>query len=589
MGSVLRLVVRSCIKVSFAMDSSMTSKKSANSKGSSRRPVGVTRQVSNVSARSRSTLSSGGSPKVARKGSTPVSRTETTSGRSPVGPKKLASSATIKQTRKTTDHTAAGQAIHAEKERSQDHLKPLSGVDKQTSLNLAKAKVNVGNRQTEKPKTNGTPNTKSGLSSRLSSGAETSVNKTSTPKERSEEKGEQLPLKRVTGRDINRSSARGKTIRSDSSDMDAASKLVSAKIYELRTELVNNSLITAPIKDFIGQGSVESFVVLPLGRFSQNSKSLWQAAMMELLLEIAVPKRRIFLDSSLIDLEKESLRSHAFVHRGDAGVPEDIEMLENTMGDFVLVTKSRKSRSKVLTTASAAVSGNQCLQETEPVDDAVVRSDLERAKQELASSEYWNQVKNVLGTDSFEVLVCLGLGQTCYSMTSRWQTAMLFLLKEQLEPLSCVAYDPLFASSDRRVLEDVGIETLYENNEGRLAFAGRKTLFFMPHCGRPLFNSVLYANRHQLSHMTIYGNSFRTIFGSVEFENRMRRGKYPALKGCQDIFEEVSLKNVFHYQDVFNDLSIIRFNADLVSDIPDPVYGDEDEIILKRQMENLGA
>lgn len=86
--------------------------------------------------------------------------------------------------------------------------------------------------------------------------------------------------------------------------------------------------------------------------------------------------------------------------------------------------------------------------------------------------------------------------QTCYSMTSRWQTAMLFLLKEQLEPLSCVAYDPLFASSDRRVLEDVGIETLYENNEGRLAFAGRKTLFFMPHCGRPLFNSVLYANRY---------------------------------------------------------------------------------------------
>lgn len=57
------------------------------------------------------------------------------------------------------------------------------------------------------------------------------------------------------------------------------------------------------------------------------------------------------------------------------------------------------------------MSGNQCLQETEPVDDAVVRSDLERAKQELASSEYWNQVKNVLGTDSFEVLVCLGLGQ----------------------------------------------------------------------------------------------------------------------------------------------------------------------------------
>lgn len=50
---------------------------------------------------------------------------------------------------------------------------------------------------------------------------------------------------------------------------------------------------------------------------------------------------------------------------------------------------------------------------------------------------------------------------------------------------------------------------------------------------------------------------------------------------------QVELKNVFQYQDVFNDLSIIRFKSALSRDIPDPQYDENDEIILQRQMEQL--
>ncbi|OQR78009.1 hypothetical protein BIW11_06695 [Tropilaelaps mercedesae] len=297
---------------------------------SSRRSVGTTRHVSNVSVRSRSTLSPGGSPKIARKGSTPVVHTGTSSNRALTGISRVASGAPVKQPRKSND-PSGGQIVRAEKDCSADLLKATNGrsTDKRASLNAVKAKVDAGNRRPERLKTNGTANARN-TPRRLSSGTDTTYRKTSTSKERSAEKDGHTFVKRAT-RDINRNSAREKPIRSDSSDLETASKLVSAKVYELRTQLVNNSLIMGPIKDFVGQGGIESFVVLPLGRFSQNSKSLWRTAMMELLLEIAVPKRRIFLDPSLIDLEKESLRSHAFLHRGDPELPDDIEMLKDSV------------------------------------------------------------------------------------------------------------------------------------------------------------------------------------------------------------------------------------------------------------------
>ncbi|XP_018496543.2 uncharacterized protein LOC100907622 [Galendromus occidentalis] len=625
------------------MDVSTSSLRSTGSTGKPR----AGRQLSNVSTKSQG--STPGSPRMMRKSPVPTAA----NGKTATPRSKLNGASTPGRNEKL------------------DMLRPATQERKSsaTSVKSKTEKIDVGNRRPEK-KPSGTV-TATAPKTPVKS---TELRKTSTPKE--------SVVKRAT-RDINRNSPREKPIRSDSSDLETASKLVGAKIYELRTELVNNSLITATLKEFV-KGGVESFVVLPLGRFSRHSPSLWRAAMMEVLLEITVPRRRIYLDPGLIELEKESLRSHAFLHAKDK-LPDEIVMKDSVrapgitlvyapLPDFESIEKllkenedkleqilvigyslhklakkapassilrkhlnsiqeetfpfgrfpqsafapvfsgSRGHRFTVMPKSSSRYSdmrASSCFlmadgfipvrskrmgrktrngpagntRSVSDIDEAHVRDRLDSAKRDLSCSEYWETLKKALRVESVPNIVCLGLGQFSDNLTARWQTALMMLLKEELKTERTVVYDPLFNRGERKLLSEMGCEIPPENDEGFLIFSD--SLFYMPHCGKPLFNSVVYANRKHLTSVTIFGNSFSAMFDQFDFQNRIKNGELAALKGIEALYDEVPVENIFQYKDVFNDFSIVRFRSELLEEIPRPVYSSDDEIILREAIQSL--
>uniref|UniRef100_A0AAZ3R1Q6 SRR1-like domain-containing protein n=1 Tax=Oncorhynchus tshawytscha TaxID=74940 RepID=A0AAZ3R1Q6_ONCTS len=110
--------------------------------------------------------------------------------------------------------------------------------------------------------------------------------------------------------------------------------------------------------------------------------------------------------------------------------------------------------------------------------------------------------------------VCYGLGSFSCCVTARYQLAMLLLILESLQiPMEwCSVYDPVFSSGEMEVLRQLGLNVLTENEEGKRAVS-RPTLFYLMHCGKALYNNLLWKNwsRDALPLLTIIGNSFAGI------------------------------------------------------------------------------
>ncbi|KAJ2612729.1 hypothetical protein H4S08_002565 [Coemansia sp. RSA 1365] len=105
-----------------------------------------------------------------------------------------------------------------------------------------------------------------------------------------------------------------------------------------------------------------------------------------------------------------------------------------------------------------------------------------------------------------EETVVYGIG-TFSSEQSQWQLALVLLLNQTLNT-RILAYDPVLSSNDLAVLAHFGIETISENEQARRT-AQRRTLFYMPHCERELYENVVDANNNsvaQLKMIAILGN-----------------------------------------------------------------------------------
>jgi hypothetical protein len=61
---------------------------------------------------------------------------------------------------------------------------------------------------------------------------------------------------------------------------------------------------------------------------------------------------------------------------------------------------------------------------------------------------------------------------------------MVLLLQELLPGLQQPPqlYDPAFSQLDRQLLQQMGLEVMAVNEEGRRSIAGHPTLFYLPHC-----------------------------------------------------------------------------------------------------------
>jgi len=180
-------------------------------------------------------------------------------------------------------------------------------------------------------------------------------------------------------------------------------------------------------------------------------------------------------------------------------------------------------------------------------------------------------------------LICYGLGTFENSVISRYQLALAKLLQELCLPMrksdrvdvqfsSCSVYDPVMSAIDTELCAKLGflrLEPSVQHSTNSLKGQccsivsshvedNSFIVFFMPHCGRSLYNTVLKENwsRSRMSKVVILGNSFsfyQTFGSTVDADSYLglASGWVKELK-CPD----AQLSPLY---EAFNDLSVHMF------------------------------
>ncbi|GAA6105893.1 SRR1-like protein [Tachysurus ichikawai] len=186
--------------------------------------------------------------------------------------------------------------------------------------------------------------------------------------------------------------------------------------------------------------------------------------------------------------------------------------------------------------------------------------------------------KTVEGTDCFMECVCYGLGNFSSSVSARYQLAMLLLLLDalQIAVVQCSLYDPVFTVSECETLRELGFNVLSENEEGKRAVR-HPTLFYLMHCGKALYNNLLWKNwsSQVLPKVIIIGNSFLGI--QERMLQRELDRDYSFLSDVTDVCEETSLPCSQRFLDVFNDTAVIRFPPHKLHKLPESIWYEPSE------------
>ncbi|OCU01726.1 SRR1-like protein isoform X2 [Xenopus laevis] len=188
----------------------------------------------------------------------------------------------------------------------------------------------------------------------------------------------------------------------------------------------------------------------------------------------------------------------------------------------------------------------------------------------------WDPCKGVGADQCFDIIskeghfrslsscdcVCYGLGNFSLCVTSRCQLAFLLLFLELFKIPRCQSFvfDPIFSPLEISVLRELGFNVLLENEEGK-HIVDKSTVFYMLHCGKALYNNLLWRNwsAKSLSEMIIIGNSFKGI--EERLLSRILQRDYVYIHKSLQAVEETPFPENSQYSDVFNDTSVHRFPA----------------------------
>ncbi|KAM9359951.1 SRR1-like protein [Symphorus nematophorus] len=174
--------------------------------------------------------------------------------------------------------------------------------------------------------------------------------------------------------------------------------------------------------------------------------------------------------------------------------------------------------------------------------------------------------------------VCYGLGSFSSCVSARYQLAMLLLLLDagQIPLKDCCVYDPVFSSGERDVLRELGLTVLTENEEGKRVVT-KPTLFYLMHCGKALYNNLLWKNwsTQCLPLMIIIGNSFngmrdRTI-------DREFTRDYSYITQALSVCEERQLACPSRLINVFSDTAVITFPITSLNRLPQSTWAEPPE------------
>nr|XP_028566257.1 SRR1-like protein isoform X1 [Podarcis muralis] len=148
----------------------------------------------------------------------------------------------------------------------------------------------------------------------------------------------------------------------------------------------------------------------------------------------------------------------------------------------------------------------------------------------------------------------------------------------------CYIFDPVFSTLEIKVLAHLGLTVLLENEEGKCCIHN-PTIFYMVHCGKALYNNLLWSNWsiEALSKTVIIGNSFKGIEDRVL--SRIFQKDYSYIAKVLIATDEEALPSHPQYLDIFNDTSVHCFPLEKLRDLPpeiwklqeEPVYPDEDQ------------
>ncbi|XP_034547530.1 SRR1-like protein [Notolabrus celidotus] len=171
--------------------------------------------------------------------------------------------------------------------------------------------------------------------------------------------------------------------------------------------------------------------------------------------------------------------------------------------------------------------------------------------------------------------VCYGLGSFSSCVSARYQLAMLLLLLDsgQIPLKECSVYDPVFSDGEKDVLRELGLTVLTENEEGK-RLATKPTLFYLMHCGKALYNNLLWKNwsTQCLSLMIVIGNSFSGIMErTIEREFRC---DYSYITEAVSACEERQLPCPSRMIDVFSDTAVITFPSNGLNRLPQSTWAE---------------
>ncbi|XP_077164229.1 SRR1-like protein [Paroedura picta] len=212
---------------------------------------------------------------------------------------------------------------------------------------------------------------------------------------------------------------------------------------------------------------------------------------------------------------------------------------------------------------------------------------LQEARAELQASEFWRRSLKVLLGALREVAapaggrwrcVCFGLGNFASCFRARGQLAFLLLLLRELQipEERCCVFDPAFCALERDVLSGLGLSLLSRNEEGKCP-VHEPTIFYMIHCGKALYNNLLWSNwsAEALSQMVIVGNSFKGIEERVP--TRIFQVDYAYIAKVLPASVEAALPPHDQQLEVFNDTAVHCFPWRKLQEVPPETWGFQDE------------
>lgn len=202
----------------------------------------------------------------------------------------------------------------------------------------------------------------------------------------------------------------------------------------------------------------------------------------------------------------------------------------------------------------------------------------------LSSSAGWLSSmlsSEIYGSDPEEFLiVCYGVGPFGSSRIARAQLTLLLMLRDALPFRPRIElYDPVLTPNECRVLETLDVCCLQVNEEGKRRIQGR-TVFYMLHCGRALYNNVLWANfdPSRLSDLVIIGNSHSRYVEQKECDS-----DGASILALSSLWKEtrcsVALGTEFA---AFNDICVLHFP-------PEMCHGVDSAFWLSRPQEYIAA